>query len=292
MTKCKVSIALATYNGAKYLQDQLDSIINQTLKPDEVIVSDDSSTDATLDILNKYQAKGLIKYFVNPGSGVIANFKNAVLNCKTGNYIALADQDDIWVADKLEINHAALSKIDNESLPSVVFSDLLVVSAGNNVINKSFFKEIVKVDPINEKLESLMFSNKVIGCTTMFNQRMRQYFDEMPTGICMHDYWIALIGFTFGRHYYVAQPLVRYRRHSSNVTDASSSVWRKTKKELTDYLLNRRIQLDEHIDTVELFYSEYSTLLSEDERKSIKKFLRLKGSSTVFKRLNSFYYTR
>jgi len=292
MTKCKVSVALATYNGARYLQDQLDSIIHQKLKPDEIIVSDDHSTDATLDILEKYQSKGLIKFFSNPGKGVIANFKNAVSNCNTENYVALSDQDDIWDADKLEVSAAALSQIDDGHSPAIVFSDLLVVNENNEVTNKSFFKEIVGANPVNEKLVSLLFSNKVIGCTTMFNTSMRNSFEVMPAGVCMHDYWIALIAFTFGRHHYIDRPLMRYRRHSNNVTDASSSVMYKIKKELTDYLLNKRIQLDEHIDTVDLFCSKYGNLISEDQRLIMQKFIRLKNSTTIVKRLNSFYYTR
>lgn len=292
MAKCKVSVAIATYNGSKYVREQLDSIINQTVKPDEIIVSDDHSTDDTLAILNEYQEKGLIKFFLNPDKGIISNFKNAVSYCNAENYIALSDQDDIWANEKLEINRTALSNIDDLNLPAVVFSDLLVINENNIVTNKSFFKEIVNANPVNEKLESLLFSNKVIGCTIMFNKPMRQYFDIMPAGACMHDYWVALIGFTFGRHYYIAQQLIRYRRHTNNVTDASSSVMSKIKKELVDYLLNKRIQLDEHIDTVELFYSMYSNLVDSKQRRLLEKFIKLKGSPTIFKRLNSFYYTK
>jgi glycosyltransferase involved in cell wall biosynthesis len=292
MAKCKVSVAIATYNGERYLKDQLDSIINQTQKPDEIIVSDDNSTDSTLDILDEYQAKGLIKFFLNPDKGIVTNFKNAVSKCQNSNYIALSDQDDIWAIDKLELNISALNKIDDVNLPAIVFSDLVVVDERDNLINHSFFKEIVNADPEIEKLESLMFSNKVIGCTTIFNQTMRQYFEDMPTECCMHDYWLALIGFTFGKHYYISKPLVRYRRHLNNVTDANNFLFRKIKKELFDYLFNRRIQLDEHIYTVELFCLLYKNLLDKQQLGAMQKFIKLKNSSTIFKRLNSFYYTK
>jgi glycosyltransferase involved in cell wall biosynthesis len=291
MENCRVSVALATYNGAKYLRPQLDSIINQTLKPYEIIVSDDHSTDETLNILQSYQDKGLIKFYLNESKGVVTNFKNAVARCATGNYIALSDQDDIWMPMKLEISFTALNKIESEKLPAIAFSDLFVVDESNNLLNKSFFKEIVYADPTNERLESLIFSNKVIGCTIMFNEFMRQYFDDMPDDVCMHDYWLALISFTFGKHYYIAEPLIRYRRHLNNVTNAGNSVWGKIKKELTDYLLNKKIQLDEHIQTVELFYHRYNHLLDNHQRDIMQKFIKLRKSTTVIKRLNSFYNT-
>jgi glycosyltransferase involved in cell wall biosynthesis len=261
------------------------------LKPYEIIVSDDHSTDDTLKILQAYQDRGLIKYYLNEGKGVVSNFKNAVAKCTAGNYIALSDQDDVWMLMKLEITCAALNKIEFGKLPAIAFSDLLVVDEDNNLLNKSFFKEIVNADPTNERLQSLIFSNKVIGCTTMFNDFMRQYFDDMPDEVCMHDYWLALICFTFGKHCYIAEPLIRYRRHLNNVTDAGNSIWRKIKKELTDYLLNKRIQLDEHIQTVEIFYHRYNNLLDDNQRSIMQKFIKLKKSTTMIKRLNSFYHT-
>jgi glycosyltransferase involved in cell wall biosynthesis len=293
MANSNVSVAMATYNGNKFIIEQLDSIINQTLKPDEIIVSDDHSSEKTYNILKSYSDKGLIKLHINPDKGVVSNFKNAVSNCTKGNYIALADQDDIWLADKLKVDYNALQIIDNGTAPALVFSDLTVVDENNHLLNQSFFNEIVKADPSHEKLQSLLFSNKVIGCTTMFNQAMRVMFDEMPiNNVCMHDYWIALIGFTFGAHNYIPQPVIRYRRHANNVTDAGNSFVKKVKKELSDYIFNKRIQLDEHIEAAETFFTIYKDRLDNDQRKILQQFIKLKKSTTIIKRLNSFYHTR
>ncbi|MEO6524910.1 MAG: glycosyltransferase family 2 protein [Mucilaginibacter sp.] len=290
MTKYKVSVAMATYNGGMYLKQQLDSILNQTYIVDEIIISDDHSTDNTLSILNEYQEKGLIKYMINGSEGgVIANFKNAVKHCKPTNYIALADQDDIWLPQKIKVNIDELSQISPE-IPALAFSDLSVIDGNNKQLNQSFFKEIVEADPQFEKLRSLLYSNKVIGCTTMFNPAMRLYFDSMPNNVFMHDYWIALISFTFGKHIYINEPLIQYRRHGSNVTATHDSLAKKIAKELKDYLFNRRVELDEHIDTVILFSGLYNQMVESGVKKELSLFIDLKNRSTFIKRMKTFMY--
>ncbi|SDT22695.1 Glycosyltransferase involved in cell wall bisynthesis [Mucilaginibacter mallensis] len=292
MAEFKISVAMTTYNGEMYLQQQIDSIINQTYSPDEIIVSDDCSTDGTKEILKEYQAKGLIIYLTNNGkNGVVPNFKNAVKHCKKDNFIALADQDDIWLPEKLETALTQLKKIDI-NIPALVFSDLNVIDGDNKTINQSFFKEIVKVDPQFEQLRSLMYSNKVIGCATLFNPCMRNYFDSMPNDVFMHDYWIALIAFTFGQHVYINQPLIKYRRHNNNVTSANDAVYHKFIKELLDYLLNRKVDLDNHIKTLKLFYNLYQQNLTVLQTIEINKFIDLQNHSTFIKRMQTFRYKK
>jgi glycosyltransferase involved in cell wall biosynthesis len=289
MTERNLSVAMATYNGEKYLSDQIDSIINQTCRPEEIIVSDDHSTDGTISILENYQNRGLIKYFINPKKGVIENFKNAVRHCKRDNFIALSDQDDIWFPEKNELCLYELMRTDPQ-VPTLVFSDLAVIDSNNRQLNKSFFKEIVGANPEFEKLKSLLYSNKVIGCSTVFNQAMRNYFEKMPNDILMHDYWIALISFTFGKHVYIKKPLINYRRHSNNVTSTHDSLVYKFLKELIDYMLNREIILDKHIETVIMFNQLYNSKFDSNEKKCIDDFINLKYQPTYKKRLNTFKY--
>jgi len=246
-------------------------------------------THNTVQILKEYQDEGLLKYYINPQRGIVENFKNAVSNCKKDNYIALSDQDDIWLPEKNEYCVNELRKI-NPEIPALVFSDLVVIDANGKQINQSFFKEIVEANPEFEKLQSLLYSNKVIGCTTVFNQAMRKYFDQMPANISMHDYWIALISFTFGRHVYIKKPLINYRRHFNNVTRTHDNVIYKIFNELTDYLLNRNILLDKQIESVILFEQLYRDKFDPDTHKCIADFINLKHKPTIIKRMKTFKY--
>lgn len=138
-----ISVAIATYNGEKYLEEQLDSILSQTLKPAEIIVCDDRSTDGTVKILEQYSRKGLLSYYVNEHRlGFIGNFKKAVSLCSPANYIALSDQDDIWLPSKLKQAAEYLQKIDDAEHPVMVYSDLILVDQDKNIINYSFRDEL------------------------------------------------------------------------------------------------------------------------------------------------------
>src|ERR1700761_3280805 len=118
----KISVVMATYNGAKYLDQQLQSILNQTRKPDEIVVCDDQSADGTADILEKYQQQGLLRYYINPERlGVNRNFKRGVSLATEGYYISLSDQDDEWMNDKLEKAEALMEQIDSANEPRLVY---------------------------------------------------------------------------------------------------------------------------------------------------------------------------
>ena len=123
-----ISVAMATYNGEKYLEEQLDSILSQSLLPSEIIVCDDQSTDGTRKILDKYQQKGLLTYFVNHKRlGFIGNFKRAVSLTSPDHYIALSDQDDIWLPGKIQAAAELLLKVEVGQRPAMVYSDLILV---------------------------------------------------------------------------------------------------------------------------------------------------------------------
>ena len=131
-----VSIAMATYNGEKYLRKQLESIYNQTYKNIEFIVCDDRSSDKTVKILQEYQNKYGLKFFINEQNlGFVKNFEKAASLC-TGEYIAFADQDDVWLPDKIEI---LLSEIGNNSL---ICSDAKLIDENNNQVAESLVKNL------------------------------------------------------------------------------------------------------------------------------------------------------
>ena len=131
-----ISVAMATYNGEKYIVEQLDSILNQTMPVDEIIIFDDKSTDLTLNILKKYQDDRIKIYVNNENVGYIENFYRAINSCK-GDYIFLADQDDVWESNKVEL---CMNVMDDEDTMLVTSGFKLIDGKGEKLSNNSFSK--------------------------------------------------------------------------------------------------------------------------------------------------------
>ncbi len=209
----KVSIAMATYNGEKYLKEQIESIYAQTYKNIEVIVTDDCSTDKTVEILEQYaKSHGLI-YFVNESNlGFVKNFEKVISLCQ-GEYIALSDQDDIWEKDKLEI---LLSKIGTNLL---IHSDCSIIDEEGKIIN-SYWKG---KSGYRINIENLLFSNVITGCTVLFKKELLKTALPFPEGIVYHDWWLGICAAYEDKIDYIPGSLIQYRQHSEQNTGASEN---------------------------------------------------------------------
>lgn len=212
----RVSIALATYNGAVYLPEMLDSYAQQTHPPMEIVVSDDHSKDGTLDVLSSYQPRLPLLVCTNPGKGIVANFENAIRGC-TGDYVALSDQDDVWLDHKIEkllVGMRVLETFFGAQTPILVFSDLEIVDQTLETISPSFFASSIK-KPMTRGLQPYLLGNHVPGCTFLFNRALLDR--AMPlTGVMTHDWWLILVALGLGKVGYVDRPLIKYRQHGSN----------------------------------------------------------------------------
>ena len=274
-----ITVVMATYNGAKYMEAQLLSILEQTLLPDEIIVCDDGSCDETISILKKYQDLGHIQLYQNQVNiGVVANFKKAVSLAKEGNDIAFSDQDDIWKSDKLEILSRAMSEIAWDNHPCLVYSDLELVDQDLKPINPSFWNEL-NHHHHKHCFTALLFGNFVTGCTMLINSSMRDYFLNMPNENILHDVWIAFIGYGLGHVRAISKPLVLYRQHEKNVNYKEGSVkktkWQERAKKL-QMLFVKNSFMQEELFIAEHFFEQYYSSLSEDKRTTIQNFIGLK----------------
>jgi len=203
-----VSIAMATYNGEKYLEEQLDSIYAQTYKNIEVIVCDDKSSDQTIEILEKYKQKYGLEYYINKQNlGYVKNFEK-VVSLSTGEFIALSDQDDIWLPNKIEM---LIEEIGDSLL---IHSDAYLVNESGKIISDSFSKSIKK-RPMQTKIEYL-FHNNVTGCTMMFHKKLLDYALPIPENFPVHDWWFAIMASKYGNINYFKKNLIKYRQHSNN----------------------------------------------------------------------------
>lgn len=204
-----ISVAMATYNGEKYIKEQLDTILNQLYEKDEIIISDDGSKDNTLEIIKNYEDQR-IKLFEGPHKGVKQNFANAIKNCN-GRYIFLADQDDIWVKNKIE---EVLKTFEKNKCMCVVHDCIIVNGDNTKIIQKSFFE----YRKSRAGIISNIWKNKYIGCCMAFDSSMKKYILPIPNDIEMHDQWIGIICEMHGNSIFLNEKLINYRRHEDNVS--------------------------------------------------------------------------
>jgi len=207
-----VSIAMCTYNGARYLREQLDSLARQIYPRLEIIVVDDYSTDETMAILEEYSNQLPLKIYRNKTNlGYIKNFEKAISLC-TGSFIAPCDQDDIWLPEKIE-------KLVN------FCQDKLLVYCDAELIDPTGQQLQQKVSDVVNPVRSaepvkLLFNNCTPGHTILFHQQLVKSALPFPDNV-YHDWWLMYTAATLGKVGYLPFTLVQYRQHPANVTNFS-----------------------------------------------------------------------
>lgn len=220
----KISVCLATYNGASYIKEQLVSILNQLEETDEIIVSDDNSTDNTLEIIKSLEDPR-INIFINSNpKGYTPNFENA-LSKASGKYIFLSDQDDIWKGNKVEVS---LSYLKNYNF---IVSDAEIINDKGEVIEESFY---MKRKPYYSFWRNI-YKFGFLGCCFAFDRKILKTALPFPPNhkLCTHDNWIFLVA-SFDYSYKILEDkLIYYRRHSNNTSTGglkkTTSIWFKIK---------------------------------------------------------------
>jgi glycosyltransferase involved in cell wall biosynthesis len=225
-----VSLALCTYQGERFLAEQLRSIAGQTLPPAELVVCDDGSTDGTADVVARFaeSAPFPVRFRVNGSRlGVAGNFSRAISLCE-GSIIALADQDDVWVPGKLERLVGAL-----EERPGVgaAFSDAELVDGSLQPLGLTMF-EATRFTPRRRRrfisgqgLEVLLARNVVCGATLAFRSSLRNVLLPIPT-TGLHDMWLSTLLCAVTEVAVVDEPLVHYRQHGANQVGAPATGFR------------------------------------------------------------------
>ena len=211
-TSDKISVAMTTYNGEKYLREQLDSLYSQTRIPDEIIVTDDLSSDNTVKILEEYKKNKGLKYFINEKRlGVNKNFEKSIGLC-SGNYISFCDQDDIWLPEKIEKSYLKLKEIEKYGIHSLIKANHVEINANKEIIRCKKTKD-------SSLLTDMVFDFFQSGCTIMINRKMLDYILPFPeTSVIYFDVYTYYTSLIVGNYYRISEPLMYYRRHSSNIT--------------------------------------------------------------------------
>lgn len=201
-----ISVCIATYNGGKFIEEQLKSILLQLGEEDELVISDDSSDDDTVSIIQRFNDRRIKLITGRKFRSPVSNFGYAINQAK-GDFIFLSDQDDIWLDNKIAItidhfNHGY----------DVVLSDCKVVDEQLNVIHESFFT----LNNSGKGLVKNLVKNSYIGCCLAFKRDFLKIIQPFPARIPMHDLWIGFAGELIGKVAFIYTPLILYRRHGKN----------------------------------------------------------------------------
>jgi len=293
-----ITVLLAAWNGEAYIEEQMDSILNQKGNEEEleVLVSDDGSTDRTREILARYSAAYPDRVMLSHRSperkakdladGIPAaagNFFWLLSQTGKADYYMLSDQDDVWLPDKVNVLMAEMKRLEAQhgtEYPILVHSDMEVVDANLKVIHPSFFK-YQKCDPDRTGFAELLVENSVTGGAVMMNRALAELLKERPQACFMHDWWIALAASCFGTISHVKEPLYLYRQHGQNTLGA------KATGSVTDVAerLERSAQVEENYRNMEAqahaFGSMYREQMSEEQKAVLRAYLALRYQSPM-----------
>jgi glycosyltransferase involved in cell wall biosynthesis len=211
-----VSVCIATYNGGKYIKKQLENILPQLSNKDEIIISDDGSEDNTLSIVKSFNddrikilnhQRKLINHHSASHIYVSANFEHAISHAQ-GDYIFLADQDDIWVENRVKKMTYKLQKY------MLVICNFSVIDGNDHIIIPKGYRS----NPISKYFLKNILHPRVMGCCIAFKKDVLNWILPFPEKLVLHDEWIGIIARKKGMTFYLNETLLLYRRHNNNVS--------------------------------------------------------------------------
>lgn len=269
VTSAIIEVVLPTYNGVNYLVAQLASIDAQSLRPARVLLRDDGSSDGTPELIERLQERYGSWLEVLPADGNLgctANV-NRLLEATTAPYVALADQDDLWLPCKLEQAMTLMQQLEaryGTAMPLLVHSDLELVDSHARTLGCRYL-ERQRLDPERTDLVDLAFTNVVTGCTVLLNRALLQKALPIPPEALMHDWWLALVASAFGQIALDKKPRILYRQHGGNVLGAQGLgfvYWRQRLHQLLATPAAGGHTLAA-LHQAELFEQRYGRLISE-----------------------------
>lgn len=248
MEEIKVQILMSTYNGERFLREQLESLLHQSWKNLEILIRDDGSNDRTPDILQEYGAKyKQVKIFLEENQGVNRSFF-ALLEKSDADYVAFCDQDDIWLEGKME---AGIRKLEGEQGPALYCSNKILVDSKGNLMEKQ-----------DRRTRIPGFGNAVVecictGCTTVMNRKMAEIIkDRLPSHAILHDWWCYLAATYMGKVIFDEHAYIKYRQHERNVVGAKAGFWGEVRAKAA-YLRKSRGKLEAQLtDFARLYHGD------------------------------------
>ena len=283
-----IEILLATYNGEQYIKEQLDSILNQTYRDFRILVRDDGSTDKTIEIIRDYIEKypkqiELIQDAAVCG-GPAQNFFQLTAYAEA-QYVMFADQDDFWLAEKLQVMQKKMQELEQQSgeeTPILVFCDYKPVDAQLKELD--FNSSNSQIAACHLELNRLLVQNYVTGCTVMVNRSLYTKLGAYNKAIEMHDWCAALYAAALGVVYHLPEQLVLYRQHGNNCV---GTVNIKSFKYRINKFLDKRTRTSQlrYLAQAKLLYERQKEALSEEKKKVLEEFIAVWDEKRKIKRV-------
>lgn len=269
----KICIVLATYNGEKYLSQMLDSLVAQTRPADLIIAVDDGSKDSSVQILERYKQSLPLQIEIHEvNKGHRAAFSKALetaqSNLQPHDLIALADQDDVWFPNKLEILEAKFNTGSGDNAqsahPDLVFGDAQIIDENGNITGQSWRVQ-ANIDLQATIKHQIAGINHVTGCLCMFRASLLKYILPIPQGVSVHDRWIAMLAQKRGGIKAIDQSVIQYRIHGENAVGGqatpSMSKTLETQKTWASTILENKDLLQ--LDVDEISFAQHLLKLTE-----------------------------
>ena len=276
--KKKVQILMSTYNGEKYLREQIDSLLNQDYPNVEILIRDDGSKDDTKNILFEYQKKykNIFVYY-GDNVGVTDSFFD-LLKKSDADYVAFCDQDDVWLKEKISRGVMSLEK---ENEPTMYCSMKILVDSQLNELG---------ISP--EKIPVPSFENALVesictGCTCMMNKMLIDNIkSHIPVHAIIHDWWIYLVATYLGKVIYDEEAYILYRQHDNNTIGMTNSMIGLIKAKI-NYINSNRGKLKAQLEEFNKLYSEY-----EEKDRVIRLLIASEHGKAKLQTVFGKYYKR
>ena len=289
VSNLRICVLMATFNGASYLREQLDSILAQIGPQISIYISDDGSTDSTPEILEDFARQFPARIFLLPpntrGRGACSNFFYLMQNVDSDLYL-LADQDDLWMPDHVQSLYERYRNLSNakQALPTLLFSDMKIITSDGRLLTHSFLNaENLPNDAAPAHF--YFMQNNVSGCVTLFNQALKNYVLKNPdllwqnlSKIPMHDAFLATTAAIFGNIYFVRKALSLYRHHDKNTVGVQDIT---SHKHIFERLKHQSDDIKRSMQYAEFFAKYFEQELKAGELKILQEFAHLESKSKI-----------
>lgn len=287
----EVDILLSVYNGAQYLEKQLDSLLRQSFVNWRLLVRDDGSRDSSKNILIHYQQAypEKITLFFGDNLGATQSF-HELLKRSTALYAMFCDQDDIWFPDKIQLMLQTIKEkeiVYGKETPILVFSDLVLIDEKDEQFSPSFW-DWHKINSNNTSINQLLLENIVTGAASFFNRALIEAALPIPAEAILHDWWLAQHASLFGLMVPLAKPTVYYRQHLENVVGCKNLGWARIKEMILDPKLLRNKMHHIYVTTsrqAKALFSQNENLLTGQQRSLLSEYANILNSSPVQRKI-------
>lgn len=278
----KVVVLISTFNGEKYLKEQLDSILDQTYSNIEILLRDDESKDDTMKILKQYEIDKRIELIKGKNIGFVESFLELLKNAPIADYYAFSDQDDIWEKNKIERAVDLLEKEENKDIPIMYYS------------NYDFYTQDMEFSSHPKQRSKISFNNSLLECVnagmaTLINNELREKIiaKENPRYSLGHDWLFYMVASSYGKVIYDDKAMVRHRIHTSNTSKCGESFFVKLKRRVTTFRKN------DHFQKLQKQIQEFDKIYGDGLRSEQKAFIELFASPiSLKKQMKKLFYPK